>query len=238
MNPSTEELLYAVDLVNANEIVLLPDNRNVVPVAREVARLHVAPMEVVETANVPEAIVAMLSFDAAKSAAANAGAMRIALGGVRTGQVTRAVRDARSDAGAVTRGDYLAIAAGGIVAIGDELERVSLELVEHLVGERDEVVTLYRGAGVDSAVAEQIAASIGGSFPDLVVEQFAGVNRTRSSWWPLSSAPSTRPARQVRRRRGVGVSRRLRSSRSPNSRASVRPAHARSPRWGSRASST
>jgi hypothetical protein len=146
MNPSTADLLEAVRSLDAAGAILLPNNSNVL-LAAEQAALHAdRPVEVVPSDSIPAGLAAMLAFDGARSAADNAADMRDAVGAVATGEVTIASRDVQWNGVAIRRGDWLGLADGEPVAGGKSFDEVAAAVVERLLAEPREVLTLLKGA--------------------------------------------------------------------------------------------
>lgn len=166
MNPSTLDLLEAVEHVPAEAVVVLPNNKNIVPVARQVADLTSKPVVVVATRSVPEGLAAMFGYDPtftggdpAEAAEETAAAMRQAAADVHCGEVTRAVRDATVEGLSISAGDYLAMVDGSIVGTGGTAEDALAVVVDRMVGPSTERLTLYLGAGTDRAAAEAALGS-------------------------------------------------------------------------------
>jgi uncharacterized protein len=175
LNPSTAELLDAVDRANADNVVLLPGNKNIIPVAEQVDALTAKTVRVVPTRSMPEGLAALMAYDPEVDAPANVVPMRQAAQAVVTGEVTQAVRASNTPAGTVAEGDWLGIVRGdGIVAIGDDVISATKALLERLVDENRELVTLITGAGSDDNVTTELSAWIGEQFPDVELEVHAG----------------------------------------------------------------
>ncbi len=174
MNPSTAELAEAVQATGSDDVVILPNNKNIVPVARQVDDLVPARVRVVETHSVVEGFAAMLAYHPDEGGEQNAVAMADASHRVVTGEVTRAVRDTTTGAGAVSSGDWIGLDASGVRAIGDSLVDVTLSLLEVLVGDGHELVTLIEGDGVDPSATEAVVAGLRERRPDLGIEVHHG----------------------------------------------------------------
>ncbi len=181
LNPSTAELLAAVERANANHVILLPGNKNIIPVAEQVDALTTKTVRVVPTRSMPEGLAALMAYDPEADAPANVLPMRQAAAAVVTGEVTQAVRDSKTPAGDVTEGDWLGIVRGeGIVAIGADIATTTKALLEHLVdpsgaqGSRRELITMITGADADGGVTEALEAWISERFPDVELEIHAG----------------------------------------------------------------
>ena len=171
LNPSTAELLDAVGHVNAEQVVLLPNNKNIIPVAEQVDSLSSKRVVVVPTRSMPEALAALVVYDPEGSADENLATMSDAAAAVSTGEVTRAVRDSASDAGAITVGDWIGIVRGdGIVAVSGTLEGASLALLDHLVEPGREILTVITGVDAPRHATDAIEAWAGEQHPDLQVE--------------------------------------------------------------------
>ncbi len=157
MNPSTAELLETVQRVNADQIVVLPNNKNIIPVAEQLDALTEKSVVVVPTRSMPEALAALVAYDADASATDNEAEMSGAAASVVTGEVTRAVRDSSSVLGAITEGDWLGLVRGdGIAAVADSVEGAAMALLDAIVGDSAELVTVVTGADAGAAATEQI----------------------------------------------------------------------------------
>jgi DAK2 domain fusion protein YloV len=146
MNPSTADLVAAIDAARAAEVVVLPNNSNVVLTAEQAAGLSSKRAEVVPTTTMQAGLTAMVAFDARCPAQENADAMRQAVASVATGEVTVATRDVELDGFAVQRGAYLGIANGQPVAGGEDFDEVAVAVAEQLLDEPRDVLTLLSGA--------------------------------------------------------------------------------------------
>ncbi|HUJ91315.1 MAG TPA: DAK2 domain-containing protein [Gaiellaceae bacterium] len=168
MNPSTADLLDAIRSLDAAEAVLLPNNSNVL-LAAEQAALHAdRPVEVVPSDSIPAGLAAMLAFDGARSAAEIAVEMRQAVEGVATGEVTIASRDVQWNGVAIRKGEWLGLADGEPVAGGSSFDDVAAEVVERLLAEPREVLTLLKGA--DEPQLEALLERIAAAHPSLEVD--------------------------------------------------------------------
>jgi len=172
MNPSTSDLVAAVERTGAAGVILLPNNSNVIMSADQAARLASKPVEVVASDSIPAGLAAIVSFDGQRSAAENAAEMRDALAAVATGVVTIASRDAQLNGLAVPKGSWLGLAQGEAVAVGEDFERVVAEVVERLLAEPRGVLTLLRGEAAPDVDA--LVAAIADRHPDLEVDVHDG----------------------------------------------------------------
>lgn len=175
MNPSTAELLASVDAVNAHQVLVLPNNKNIIPVAEQLDSLTSKQVVVVRTRSMPEALAALVVYDPEASAAANLATMESALEGTVTGEVTQAIRDTESDAGAVSAGDWIGLARGdGIVAIAGTVTSAACALLDRLVTDDHEIVTVILGEQATRERTDEILAWIGEHRPDVEVEVHQG----------------------------------------------------------------
>lgn len=156
MNPSTAELLAEVESAPAPEVVLLPNNSNVIPVAEQVAAHATKTVLVVPTRGIAEGLAALVAYDPEDDAAANAAAMGEAAAGVAAGEITRAVRDSSSDAGPIKEGDWLGITRSGITVVDPALDAAATRLLEVLVGDDHEIVTVIEGDGAGARSTRRI----------------------------------------------------------------------------------
>jgi uncharacterized protein len=172
MNPSTADLLAAVEAAGAEEVVLLPNNTNVVLAAEQAARVAGRPVHIVPTESIPAGLAALVAFNAERSAEENAAAMQKALAGVATGEVTIASRDASSDGVAVREGEYLGLLDGTAVASGPTFDDVAREVLGRLLAEPRDVVTLLHGEGAPplNGLVDELAAQ----HPDLELDVHDG----------------------------------------------------------------
>ncbi len=175
MNPSTQELLDAVEHMNSRQVIILPNNKNIIPVANQINELTTKTVAVVPTCSMPEALAALVFYDPEGTAAANAAAMTDAAQAVATGEVTQAVRDTKTDAGAVKSGDWIGLVRGdGVVAIGDSMVAASTALLEHLITPGRELLTVITGDLATARATEEIEAFLTERYPDVEIEVHAG----------------------------------------------------------------
>jgi DAK2 domain fusion protein YloV len=146
MNPSTEEIVAAVDASPATEVIVLPNNSNVILTAEQAVALANKPLRVVPTRSVQAGLAAMIAYDAEQSAAENEAGMSRALDGVATGEITIASRDVTLDGIEVRKGEWLGLADGEAVASGQSFDSVAGAVAEHLLDGGREILTLLTGA--------------------------------------------------------------------------------------------
>jgi DAK2 domain fusion protein YloV len=156
MNPSTAQLVAAIDAAPAPEVVLLPNNKNIVPVAEQAAAVSRKVVRVVPTPGIAEGFAALLEYDPAAPAAANVEAMGQAAARITSGEITRAVRASVSDAGPIAEGDYLGLTRAGIEVVSPTLAEAACDLLAKLVTDDHEIVTMIEGEGSTKADTRRI----------------------------------------------------------------------------------
>jgi dihydroxyacetone kinase-like predicted kinase len=156
MNPSTAELLQAVEQVPADEVVILPNNKNIIPVAEQVDGQTSKSVHVVPTKGITEGFAALVVYDPEADGAANAGEMTEAAAAVVAGELTQAVRDSSCDVGPIAEGDWLGIARDGIRAVEGELTDAATKLLAELVLPSHEIVTIIEGEGATAGSTRHI----------------------------------------------------------------------------------
>jgi DAK2 domain fusion protein YloV len=175
LNPSTAELLDAVNTVNAQQVVVLPNNKNIIPVAEQLDALTDKTVVVVPSTSMPAALAALVVYDPEAGAAANGEQMTAAVGSLVTGELTRAVRATHSDAGEIAEGDWIGIVRGdGIVAVGLDIATVATRLLAQLIDESSEIATVVTGSEATEATTAAIVAWLGAEHPDVQVEVHRG----------------------------------------------------------------
>ena len=171
MNPSTEDMLNAIDQVNADTVFILPNNKNIVLAANQAkALVKEKEIVVIPTKTVPQGITAIISFMPDADAKANEEAMLEGIQQVKTGQVTYAVRDTHVDDKEIHEGDIMGIGDKGILAVGTEVEATAKEMLAELVDEDSELISLYYGEEVSEEEAEKFAAEVEALYPDVDVD--------------------------------------------------------------------
>lgn len=174
MNPSTADLLAAVDAVAADEVVILPNNKNIIPVAEQVDAESSKTVRVLPTRSIAEGFASLLVYDPEADAESNVAGMSEAFEAVTAGEVTRAVRDSATDVGPVTTGDYIGIGPSGIRSIADSVVGATTELLDDLIDDTHEIVTLIVGVDAKEADVVAVEAWFEASHPDLEVETHDG----------------------------------------------------------------
>jgi uncharacterized protein len=159
MNPSTAELLETVQRVHADQVVILPNNKNIIPVAEQIDALTDKTVVVVPTRSMPEALAALIVYEPDAPASQNADAMCVAATSVVTGEVTRAVRASRTSAGDVAENDWIGLVRGdGIVSVAETVRDAATSLLEHIVGPSAELVMVITGSDAEAATTDSIVA--------------------------------------------------------------------------------
>ena len=175
LNPSTAELLDAVEHMNAQQVVILPNNKNIIPVANQINALTKKDVRVVPTCSMAEALAALVFYDPEADAAVNAEAMTGAAEAVATGEITQAVRDTNTDVGPVKNGDWIGLVRGdGVVAVGGTVVAATTQLLDTLITPGRELLTMITGDLATSRQIEEVIAYLSENHPDVEVEVHAG----------------------------------------------------------------
>lgn len=174
MNPSTAQILAAVEACPADAVVILPNNKNIIPVAEQVVPLSGKDVRVVPTRSLTEGLAAAFAYDPEGTGEANEDAMRTAVGVVVTGEVTVAVRDATTDAGPVKEGEFLGLTRAGIAVVAAALGDAGTALLDHLLEADHEIVTVLEGEGSTAAATRHIREWLGEQRPDVMIEVHHG----------------------------------------------------------------
>jgi uncharacterized protein len=174
MNPSTAQILEAVEACTSDAVVVLPDNKNIVPVARQVDDLTERHVVVVPTSNVVEALAALIGYDPDADIATNVDGMNEALTRVRSGEITQAIRDAVAPFGAIKRGDWIALSRDGILAATNSPADAMLALLTELVDDDSEIVTVVCGSDARQVDTNRIREHLEFTYPHVEVEFHEG----------------------------------------------------------------
>ena len=175
MNPSTEDMLNAIDQVNAEHIFILPNNKNIILAANQAQTLtEDKDIIVVPSKTVPQGITAIINYMPDADAQTNLEAMIEGIGNVKTGQITYAVRDTHIDDKEIHEGDIMGIGDSGILAVGQSVEETTKEMLAQLVDEDTELISLYYGQDVQEESAENFAQEIEDLYPDVDVDVHSG----------------------------------------------------------------
>ena len=171
MNPSTEDMLTAIDNVNADHIFILPNNKNIIMAANQAASLvEDKEIIVIPTKTIPQGITALVNFIPDYSADENKSTMMAEIENVKTGQVTYAVRDTEIDGKTIKQDDYMGIGDKSILSVGTDLKETTMEMINEMVDEDSAIVSIYYGSDSSEESASEIAALIEEKYPDVEVE--------------------------------------------------------------------
>ena len=176
MNPSTEDMLNAIDKVNADNIFILPNNKNIILAANQ-ARSLVKDKKiiVIPTKTVPQGITAVINYVPDLSVGENEETMLIETQAVSTGQVTYAVRDTVIDGQEIRQGDFMGLGDHGILSVGSAISKVAFEMVEAMMSEGKELISVYYGEEISQEDAEKLKERIAERFPECDIElQYGG----------------------------------------------------------------
>ncbi|MBQ2532404.1 MAG: DAK2 domain-containing protein, partial [Lachnospiraceae bacterium] len=171
MNPSTEDILKAIDQVNAKTVFVLPNNKNIVLAANQARDIcEDKNIVVLPTKTLPQGITALINFVPDASVEDNTETMTSELANVKSGEITYAVRDTIIDDKTIKEGDYMGIGDAGIVAVHPDLTEVMLETLHILCDEDSSLISLYTGSDVTESDAEAMVAKVTEAFPNVEVE--------------------------------------------------------------------
>ena len=174
MNPSTEELLEAVNGVPSEKVILLPNNSNVIMSARQVANLTTKEVYVVPTDTMPQGIAALIGLNFSADFATNCKTMTEAASNIQTAEITTAVRSVQLNSVRVREGDYIGIVNGNLAIAGQDMEYVFDETLKRMQIEQAEIVTLYFGEGITPQTAEEAARRLKGCYSHLEIQVVNG----------------------------------------------------------------
>lgn len=174
MNPSTSDLLAAVEAAPADEVVILPNNKNIVPVAQQVDEQTSKTVRVVPTRGVTDGFASLVAYDPQATAEENVSAMGEAAESIVSGEVTQAVRDSASDVGPIQEGDHLGICGDGILSVAPEMVDAAIGLLDSLVGDEHEIVTIIEGEGANAGSTRRLTEWLAEHRPDVSAEVHHG----------------------------------------------------------------
>lgn len=171
MNPSTDDILTAIEHVNAKTVFVLPNNKNIIMAANQARDLSEdKEVIVIPTKTVPQGVTAVINFIPDMSAEENKDTMMDVIGGVHTGEVTYAVRDTVIDDKQIHEGDYMGIGDEGIISVGQKMEDVTFDMLKGLMSEELELISIYYGADVDEETAESLRKRVANEYPNCDIE--------------------------------------------------------------------
>lgn len=174
MNPSTEDFLKAMEGLNAEKVIILPNNSNIIMASKQAAELSEIPVAVIPTKSVPQGMAALVAFNGAADLESNQQSMTAAANAVKTGQVTFAVRDTQMGDVTIKQDDYIGIADGTIVVANPDMMESAKGLLHRLVDEDSGLVTIIYGDGASREQAAELEEVLTEAFPDVEVEVYSG----------------------------------------------------------------
>lgn len=174
MNPSTEDILNAINKVNGKNIVVFPNNGNIILAAEQAKELSDKNVYIIPTKTIPEGIASLLAFNPELEIEDNINNMKEAIKNVITGQVTYSVRDSEINHKKISKDDIIGISKGEVVSNGSDIEEVSMELLRNIVTEDSSLITIFYGNGIEEDVANKLAEKIQEEFEDMDVEVIFG----------------------------------------------------------------
>lgn len=176
MNPSTEDMLTAIDKVNADTIFILPNNKNIILAANQAKDLTKdKKIIVIPTKTIPQGVTAIISYSTQLSPEKNAEIMNEEVGNVKTGSITYAVRDTHIDGKDIEEGDIMGIGDSGILSVGHDIEEVTKETITDLAEDDSELISIYYGEDVDEKDAVKLGEELQEMYPNLDIDlQFGG----------------------------------------------------------------
>ena len=181
MNPSTEDFINAIEKVNADQVVLLPNNKNIIMAADQAAKMSTdVQVQVVASRTIPQGIAALMAYDSEGELDDNVEAMTESMQYVRSGEVTYAVRDTSIDAFEIREGQLLGIVEGKIKAVGDEMQQLIHDILENMQMDDAELVTLYYGADVTEEAANELLTYLEEEYLDVDFELYNGAQAVYS----------------------------------------------------------
>lgn len=174
MNPSTEDLVRAVEQLHAEHVIILPNNKNIILTAEQVGEVVGQPVHVLPTRTIPQGMAALLSFDATVSPEENKENMTEAFQEVKSGEITVAVRDSQVDGYQIEQGNYLGILEGKIEVVDKDLKQTSLALLADMIEEDTDIVTIFYGEALEEAEAQDLVQTLEDQYPDVEIELYDG----------------------------------------------------------------
>lgn len=176
MNPSTEDMVNAIEKVNAQNVYILPNNKNIILAANQAQYLvEDKNIVVIPTKTVPQGITAVINFVADLPPEENEAVMTEEIRRVKTGQVTYAVRDTVIDDKEIHQGDYMGIGDSGILSVGTQIEEVTLSMIEEMMDDSLELISIYYGSEVSEEEADALGQKVNQKYPGCDVElQYGG----------------------------------------------------------------
>ena len=175
MNPSTDDLLKAINEVHAKSVYILPNNKNIILASEQAARLAKdSTVLVVPTKNIPQGIAALINFSSDATAEENLEHMSSEADNIISGQVTYAVRDTSIDGHEIHKDDIMGMADGGILSTGSDINLVTIDMISSMITEDSELISLYYGADITEDAANELLSKLSETYPDIDIELNAG----------------------------------------------------------------
>lgn len=176
MNPSTEDMLNAIDQVNADTIFILPNNKNIILAANQAQSLvRDKKIVVIPTKTVPQGITAVINYVPDLGVEENESAIIEEIANVSTGQVTYAVRDTSIDGKDIKQGDFMGIGDKGILSVGIAISEVTMQMIDEMMSEQRELISIYYGSEIQEEDAESLRAQVESKYPECDIElQYGG----------------------------------------------------------------
>lgn len=174
MNPSTEDILNAINEISADNIIVLPNNGNIILAAEQAKELSDKNVFILPTKTIPEGIASLVAFDPEIEVEENLKNMTEAMRNVVTGQVTYSVRDSEMNGKKINKDDIIGISKGEVISNGTDIEEVSIELIRNIVNEDSSLITIFYGNGLEEDSANKLAEKVEEEFDDLDVEVIYG----------------------------------------------------------------
>ena len=176
MNPSTEDILNAIEKIDADNVFVLPNNKNIILAANQAKDLTSDKnVVVIPTKTIPQGIAALIGYVPGNSAEDNERFMSESIEGIRSGEVTYAVRDTKIDDKEIKSGDYMGIGDGSILAVGSKLDNVVLDMIDGMVDDSTELISIYYGEDIDEAKAGSLLKKVQKKHKNLEIElQYGG----------------------------------------------------------------
>lgn len=175
MNPSTQDILNCIEKLNAENIFILPNNKNIIMAANQAAELSEKNIAVVPTKTIPQGIACITIFDSEAALEDNITAMNDAIEKVTTGQVTYAVRDTEMDGKAINEGDILGLLEGKINVVGNDIYEVCEDVLANMCDENSELITILYGAETDEAKVSELVSKLEEKYPDKDIQSYNGM---------------------------------------------------------------
>jgi len=174
MNPSTEDFIKLIDQVAAENIIILPNNKNIIMAAEQAAQVTDVPTVVIPTTTIPQGISSMLAYNPSQSLEANKEAMTESSQTVISGQITYSIRDTEIDGVSIKKDDYMGLVNGKIILSEANIESSLSSTLEYIINEDMELITIIVGEDGDTELAEKVAEEIEAKYPDVEIEFVQG----------------------------------------------------------------